>query len=77
MSRDPCGHRLGLREDLASGDTYCSGSFLSGQSTGVASSGGLGDGQERHVRTRAGQGSWEGRMGGVGGEGVEKGGRCS
>lgn len=59
----PCGHWLGLREDFAFRNTYCSGSFPSGQSTGAASSGGLGDRQERHMRPEAGQGSWEGRMG--------------
>lgn len=59
---------MGLREDLASRDTYCSGSFLWGQSTGAVSSGGLGDRQERHMRT--GVGRDHGREGwGDGGEG--------
>lgn len=65
---------MGLREDLASRDTYCSGSFLWGQSTGAVSSGGLGDRQERHMRT--GVGRDHGREGWGDGGGEAGGGRC-
>lgn len=47
---EPLDTGLGPREDPASGDTYCSGSFLLGQSTVAVSSGGLGDKQEKHIR---------------------------
>lgn len=59
------GHWLGPREDPASGETYCSGSFPLGQSTGAASFGGLGDRKGTSEWGRVGEGS-------VGG-----GGRCS